>query len=80
MIKPTHHYIGRCPDCGTILSSVYDMSDNGKTTAKCVAEMIAAGLRVERVPLGSVELALDGCNCASNPVRDLPLFAMEVTP
>jgi len=80
MIRPTHHYIGRCKVCGAIHSSVYDMVDNAKTTAKCVADMIADGMNVERVLLGSVELAMDGCDCASNPVKGLPLFALEVTP
>lgn len=77
MLRPTHHYIGRCPYCGTVQASVYDMSDDPKFTAGFVAKMIAQGLKVERVPLGSVEFSPERCKCASNPVRDLPLFQTE---
>lgn len=80
MIRPTHTYIGRCKHCGLVLSSVYDMADDPKFTSGTVAEMIAAGLTVERVPLGSVEIAVDPCHCRRNPVVDLPLFQNEPTP
>lgn len=76
MIRPTHCYIGRCPDCNEVLSSVYDMVDDPKFTAKCVSNMVAGGLRVERVPMGSFEISIDGCACRAIPtVGTLPLFS-----
>lgn len=77
MIKPTHHYVGRCKACGLPLASVYDMVDYPKETADTVQKMIRRGLSVERVPLGSVKFSPDGCACHRDPVRGLPLFAME---
>lgn len=63
MIKPTYHYIGRCPVCNIVLSSVYDMVDDRPFTSAMVFEMVRAGNHVERVPLGSVEIAIDACRC-----------------
>lgn len=77
MIKPTHTYIGRCRTCHRVLSSTYDMEEMPKETSKHVAAMIACGLEVEHVPLGSVEIATDGCSCRRDQTATLPLFALE---
>lgn len=80
MIKPTHHYVGRCKTCGMALASVYDMADYPKGTAEAVQDMIRSGLSIERVPLGSVTFPVDGCQCAKDPVRGLPLFEKVAQP
>lgn len=84
MVKPTHHYIGRCPRCKAVTASVYDMTDNQRVTAECVADMIRGGLITERVPLGSVEFSPDGCVCRVDPtaaqVATLPLFTEQEQP
>lgn len=77
MIKPTHTYIGRCKTCRRVLSSTYDMVDMSNETSKHVAAMIKSGLEVERVPLGSVDIATDPCSCRLDKPTTLPLFALE---
>lgn len=57
------------------LAAAYDMVDYPEDTAKFLAKMVRRGLRVERVPLGSVDIPADGCQCYKSPVRGLPLFA-----
>lgn len=60
--KPTHSYIGRCK-CGAVLAVTADMPDNLKSTAQAVADMIKAGLMIERVPFDYVREHFGGCTC-----------------
>lgn len=68
-IRPTHCYVGRCPGCGAVQASRYDQAD--KDTGRAVAEMVADGLLVERVPLGSTPMS--ECTCP-RPERQERLF------
>ena len=62
--KPTHCYAGVCPGCGALCASRYDSGDK-KEIAEDVAEFIADGLKIERVPLAEVGARFAACSCAS---------------
>ena len=62
--KPTHAYIGRCPECSAIHGAIADTPSDKRWVAKMVADMIRDGLNVERVPFGQhAPIKLDGCGC-----------------
>jgi len=48
--KPTHAYIGTCPKCGKVHSSVLDDPKHPKETGKHLSDMVVNGLTVSRVP------------------------------
>lgn len=68
----THSYIARAA-CGCVVGMCLDWG-NRQFVAKAVAEFIAAGLSIERVPSDVVrQLPTIGCTCPKPEQEALPL-------
>ncbi len=66
--KSTHAYIGICEGCG-MTKAACAITPDLKRTGEQVADMIACGLIVERVPLDQAVLNFGSCKCPK-PVQE----------
>lgn len=62
-------YIGICEGCGTYVRFVVDVRGFEKDTAKEVADMIARGMRVERISRKDMPKTISPCTCSGRKRR-----------
>lgn len=61
-----YSYAGYCRTCGALCAAAVDDVDMTDRTAKWVAEMIADGLRVERVTDDVIRAEFRRCECENS--------------
>lgn len=64
-MTPSGYYVACCVRCGGWRTSIADMPDDPRTTAKLMAQFIADGWQFQRVTQPELK-AIGGCKCAQS--------------